>query len=404
MSDKKYRDGNLSDYDSYDYDPDDYSEDFPPPPIGVRRDKKTGCLGGLMYFVFIVSVSVILACLGWMAASDVLALNKEARTVEITLPEEIFTPGKRDILDAEGNVVKTVNINIAETGKVATILKDAGIIEYKSLFQLYSGISDAKQKMDPGTYSLSTEYDYRAIVKKMQFGSDSQVRNMVTFPEGFTVKDIFQRLEENKICKYVDLMDCAANEEFSYRFLEGIPLGDASRLEGFLFPNTYEFYQGMTPEAAIDTFLQIFHKKLTAEMWELAEAKGLSMRDVVNIASMIEKEAANDDERKLIASVIFNRLKVGERLGIDATILYDMPEHKEKLTAEDFQRDTPYNTRMYAGLPPTPIANPGIASIMAVLRPETTNYMFYALDTAAGTHKFFTNASDFNAFVATQSY
>ena len=404
MSDKKYRDGNLSDYDSYDYDPDDYSEDFPPPPIGVRRDKKTGCLGGLMYFVFIVSVSVILACLGWMAASDVLALNKEARTVEITLPEEIFTPGKRDILDAEGNVVKTVNINIAETGKVATILKDAGIIEYKSLFLLYSGISDAKQKMDPGTYSLSTEYDYRAIVKKMQFGSDSQVRNMVTFPEGFTVKDIFQRLEENKICKYVDLMDCAANEEFSYRFLEGIPLGDASRLEGFLFPNTYEFYQGMTPEAAIDTFLQIFHKKLTAEMWELAEAKGLSMRDVVNIASMIEKEAANDDERKLIASVIFNRLKVGERLGIDATILYDMPEHKEKLTAEDFQRDTPYNTRMYAGLPPTPIANPGIASIMAVLRPETTNYMFYALDTAAGTHKFFTNASDFNAFVATQSY
>lgn len=404
MSDKKYRDGDLSDYDSYDYNPDDYSEEFPSSPIGVRRDKKTGCLGGMMYFVFIVSVSIILACLGWMAASDVLALNKEARTVEVTLPEEIFTPSTRDILDADGNVVKTVNINVAEIGKIATILKDAGIIEYKSLFLLYSGISNAKEKMDPGTYSLSTEYDYRAIVKKMQFGSDSQVRIMVTFPEGFTVKDTFQRLEENKICKYEDLMDCAANVEFNYRFLEGIPMGDASRLEGFLFPNTYEFYQGMTPEAAIDTFLQIFHKKLTAEMWELAEAKGLSMRDVVNIASMIEKEAANDDERKIIASVIFNRLKAGEKLGIDATILYDMPERKEKLTAEDFQRDTPYNTRMYAGLPPTPIANPGIASIMAVLKPDTTNYMFYALDTATGTHKFFTNASEFNAFVATQNY
>lgn len=404
MSDKKYRDGNLSDYDSYDYDPDDYSEDFPPPPIGVRRDKKTGCLGGLMYFVFIVSVSIILACLGWMAASDVLALNKETRTVEVTLPEEIFTPGKREVLDAEGNVIKTVNVNIAEVGKVAGILKDAGIIEYKSLFLLYSGISDAKEKMDPGTYSLSTEYDYRAIVKKMQFGSDSQVRTMVTFPEGFTVKDIFQRLEENKICKYVDLMDCAATVEFNYRFLEGIPMGDASRLEGFLFPNTYEFYQGMTPEAAIDTFLQIFHKKLTAEMWELAEAKGLSMRDVVNIASMIEKEAANDDERKLIAGVIFNRLKVGEKLGIDATILYDMDPRPEKVTVDLFQRDTPYNTRKYAGIPPTPIANPGIASIMAVLKPETTNYMFYTLDTATGTHKFFTNATDFNAFVATQNY
>ena len=400
MSDKNYNDKNFSPYD----DEDEYTTARGGNPISKRHDKKTGCLGGLMYFIFIVSISVILACLGWMAASDVLALNKEAETIEITLPETIFTQKEIDITDSDGNVTGTKTVNVADIGKVATILKDAGIIKYKALFSLYSGFSNAKEKMDPGTYSLNTEYDYRAIVKKMQFGSDSQVRTMVTFPEGFTMKEIFTRLEENKICTYDSLMDCAANTEFNYKFLENIPLGEASRLEGFLFPDTYEFYQGITPEAAIDTFLQIFHYKLTAEMWDLAEAKGLTMREIVNIAAMIEKEAANDDERAIIASVIYNRIKVSMPLGIDATIQYILPEHKETLTAEDFEIDSPYNTRKNVGLPPTPIANPGFPSIMAALKPAVTDYLYYALDTATGTHKFFKNAADFNAFVATQNY
>ena len=400
MSDKNYNDKNFSPYD----DEDEYTTARGGNPISKRHDKKTGCLGGLMYFIFIVSISVILACLGWMAASDVIALNKGAETIEVTLPDTIFTQKEVEVTDSDGNVTGTNTINVADIGEVATILKDAGIIKYKALFSLYSGFSDAKEKMDPGTYSLNTEYDYRAIVKKMQFGSDSQVRTMVTFPEGFTMKEIFTRLEENKICTYDDLMECAANTEFNYKFLENVPLGDASRLEGFLFPDTYEFYQGMTPEAAIDTFLQIFHYKLTAEMWTLAEAKNLTMRDIVNIASMIEKEAANDDERATIASVIYNRLKANMPLGIDATIQYTFAEHKETLTAEDFEIDSPYNTRKYTGLPPTPIANPGFPSITAALKPATTDYLYYALDTATGTHKFFKTAAEFNAFVATQNY
>lgn len=404
MSDKNYNDESISASGDALSSRDEHNSKQRKSPISKNRQKKTGCLGGLMYFIFIVSISVILACLGWMAASDVLALNKGSDTIEITLPEEIFTQKEVDVTDSDGNVTGTDTINVADIGEVATILKDAGIIKYKALFTLYSGISDAKEKMDPGTYSLNTEYDYRAIVKKMQFGSDSQVRTMVTFPEGFTMKEIFTRLEENKICKYDELMDCAANVEFNYKFLENVPLGDASRLEGFLYPDTYEFYQGMTPEAAIDTFLQIFHYKLTAEMWTLAEKKGLSMRDIVNIASMIEKEAANDDERATIASVIYNRLAANMALGIDATIQYALPEHKETLTAEDLAIDSPYNTRMYTGLPPTPIANPGFPSIMAALKPATTNYLYYALDTETKTHKFFKTAAEFNAFVATQDY
>lgn len=373
-------------------------------PIRTRRDGKTGCLGGLMYFIFVISVSIILACLGWMAASDVLALNKEELTAEVTIPEEYFHQEQRDVVDENGNVTGTETVSVADIGSVARALKDTGIIEYKSLFRFYSMISNADVKIDPGTYELSTIYDYRAIVKKMQFGSDSQVRTMVTFPEGFTMEDIFKRLEENKICKYDDLMECAANYQFGYAFLEGIEYGDARRLEGFLFPDTYEFYQGMTADAAIDKFLQTFHYKLTAEMWELAEAKGLTMREIVTIASMVEKEAANDDERATIAGVIYNRLNANMYLGIDATVQYALPERKAVLTYDDLGIDSPYNTYKNLGLPAGPIASPGMPSINAAFKPASHNYYYYALDEASGTHRFFTNSSEHDAFVKTQSY
>ncbi len=372
-------------------------------PIQKRRDGKTGCLGGLMYFIFIVSISVILACVSWMAASDVLALNKEDKTADVTLPDTIFSEVHQKVTDASGKSTEKT-VSSANISDVARILKDAGIIKYTALFELYSGISDANLKINPGTYELSTQYDYRAIVKKMTYGSDSQVRTMVTFPEGYTMEEMFKRLEENKICTYTALMDCAANTQFSYKFLDNIPLGDSKRLEGFLFPDTYEFYQGETPEATIDTFLQIFHNKLTAEMWDIASAKGLSMRDIVNIASMIEKEAANDTERAEIASVIYNRISSKMPLGVDATIQYILPEHETVLTTADLAIESPYNTRLHTGLPPTPIANPGMASITAALKPASTKYYYYALDKATGTHKFFTNSGDFNAFVATQKY
>ena len=128
--------------------------------------------------------------------------------------------------------------------------------------------------------------------------------------------------------------------------------------------------------------------------------------DTVRICAIIQnsREAANDNERKLIASVIYNRLAIGMPLGIDASILYIHQEHEGAPTGEMLAEESPYNTRLNVGLPPTPIANPGLASIQAVLAPETTNYYYYALDTATGQHRFFTNSGEFDAFVATQNY
>ena len=134
------------------------------------------------------------------------------------------------------------------------------------------------------------------------------------------------------------------------------------------------------------------------------ENLGMALDDIVIVASLIEKEAANDAERGTIASVIYNRLNNGMVLGIDAAVLYPYKDHEGTPTGTMLQADDPYNTRIYPGLPPTPICNPGIASINAALYPEYTGYLYYALDTESGTHRFFNNETEFNNFVATQDY
>ena len=375
----------------------------PAEPEVPRRAGRSGCLGGLIYFAFVVSISIILACVGWMAASDVLALNKEPVTATVTLDKAEFKDVTISYTDAEGNAKERSGHQVS-VGYVAKQLKDAGIIKYKGLFELYCSVSHAKTKIDPGTYELSTNYDYRALVKKMQVGSGAMVTTKVTIPEGYTMEQIFHKLEDENVCSYDDLMDAAANYSYNCSFIDQSMQGDAKRLEGFLFPDTYEFYQGMQASSAINKFLENFHDRLTAEMLEKADERGMTMQEVVTVASMIEKEAANDDERAMIAAVIYNRIEAGMPLQIDSTIMYVLPEHKDVLTVEDTKIDSPYNTYQNKGMPPTPIANPGLASIKATLSPASTQALYYALDAESGTHKFFTNYGEFQAFVAKQSY
>lgn len=373
-------------------------------PVRQNHEYRSGCLGGIMYFVFILCVSIVLACVAWMAASDALALNKDNFSAVVSLPMSIFDSETVDTYDESGRKTGTERVTHADISYVADELKSAGLIEYKWLFELFCKISHADTKVDPGEYELESSFDYRALVKNMQSGSGATVTITVVIPEGFTMHQIFKRLEENKVCTYDELMDAAANYNYNYDFLEGIDQGDPTRLEGFLFPDTYEFYVGMQASSAINKLLENFHYRITDDMLTQMQNMGLDIRSVVNIASLIEREAANDNERGTIASVIYNRLAANMPLGIDASILYIHPDHEGSPTADMLAEDSPYNTRLYQGLPPTPIANPGLASIEAVLSPESTNYYYYALDTATGLHRFFTNSGEFDAFVATQNY
>lgn len=382
-------------------------------PVRQSQEYRSGCMGGIMYFVFIACVSVVLACLAWMAASDMLALNKKEFTAVVTLPMSIFQSETVDTFDEDGNKTGTKRVTHADMDYVTSALKDAGLIEYKWLFNVFCKVSTASEKVSPGEYELKSSFDYRALIQNMRAGSASTVTIDVTLPEGFTMHQIFKRLEEKNVCSYEELMESAANDKFNYSFLPDevhssvyadLPGGEATRLEGFLFPDTYEFYVGMQASSAINKMLETFYYRQTAEMLQKAADMNMSMQDVVTVASLIEKEAANDEERAVIASVIYNRIYANMPIGIDASILYPYPDHEGAPTAEMLETDTPYNSRLHTGLPPTPICNPGLASLNAALNPESSSYYYYALDTATGTHRFFTNETEFNNFVATQDY
>lgn len=376
-------------------------------PIRTRRDGRFGCLGGMMYAVFIISVSIILACVAWIAANDVLALNKTALETTLELPKDIFTDKEVDVKDESGEVIGTEMVPAADIDYVADLLKDNGLIEYKFLFKLYARVSNADIKLDPGTYTLSTDFDYRALITNMQAGSEAQVVTTVTFPEGFTMEKIFKRLDANGICSYEDLMAAAADYDFDYYFLEDVALGAASRLEGYLFPSTYDFYQGMSATRVISKMLTAFNDTITQEYLDAIESSGYTLYDVVKIAAMIEKEAAvvgDEDDRNSVASVIYNRLRADWYLGIDATILYSYPDHEGSPTSEMLLSSDPYNTYTNKGLTPTPICSPGKAAIAAAINPASTNYYYYALDTSTGLHRFFTNSTDHANFTATQNY
>ena len=246
-------------------------------PIRQRRDGRLGCMGGIMYFAFVVSVSVILAAVGWMAAMDVLALNKPQLTAVITLPDEIFSEVEVEITDDEGNVTGTETELAADIDYVADVLKSAGLIEYKPLFKLFCDISHAATDIDPGTYELNTTYDYNALVLRMRESSAIQVTVELMFPEGSTMAEIFEKLEENGVSTVEELEDAAANYVFNYSFLDPT-LGDAQRMEGYLFPDTYQFYQDEQASSVINKFLQNFNTRITTDMLNIPNSVGKNIR------------------------------------------------------------------------------------------------------------------------------
>lgn len=364
-------------------------------PIRFRRYGRVGIGGGILYALFVISASVVLACLAWLFASDVLALNKEANSAIVTI--EKYEPGEGDpTKNSRGDTIKV------DIDQVSTALKNGGIIEYKWLFKLFSRIAHAEAKITPGTYDVSTELDYRAIVTALQFGSGKQETTQITFPEGFTVEQVFTLLEENQVCEKIDLYEAAANYEFKFSFLDGLEYGDPNRLEGFLFPDTYEFYQGESAAVSISRFLNNFENKVTADIQSTAAGKGFTVQELLTFASLVEKEAGSDEERGPIASVIQNRLDAGWKLQLDSTLNYIKGTSTFDLTYDDMEIESPYNTYLYEGLPVGPICSPGLASIQAVIDHDSTDYWFWYA--SEGETSFFTNKDDFDAFAEAHPY
>jgi len=343
----------------------------------------------LLHLTFVVLASILLGCGGWLLFSDFCSFNRASSPVTESVVEVLA----EDTVDT-----------------VADKLKDAGLIEYKWFFKLYAGLTGAEEEIGMGTYTLNTDMDYHALVAGMHStaGSMNEDTVAVTIPEGYTVAQTIALLAKNGVNTEAALTEAAKTADFDYSFIDN-ESEDVSRLEGYLFPDTYEFYVNEKPANALNRLIKNFNSKMDDEMLAAAEARGYDLHKIITIASLIERETDGSDQGR-IASVIYNRLEgPGDKAGtygmlqVDASLLYGLPGHEGAITQEDLQTDTPYNLYKYAGLPPTPIANPGWASIEAALEPEETNYYYYALG-KDGAHHFFETYNEHVSFLNSADY
>lgn len=271
-------------------------------------------------------------------------------------------------------------------------LSDKDKIKNEFLVKLYLKIRGIKPEVLAGTYKLDKSMTLDEIITLLS--NDSTIGKIyITIPEGYTIDDIATELEENNICSSEDFINSVKNYDLP-AYVSNNP-NKRYNLEGFLFPDTYSFNENENADFVVKTMINRFE-----EVWqELVQSLNLSIADdeiekIVNVASIIEKEAVVDSERSLISSVIYNRIAIEMPLQIDATVIYSYGYHIEKMYEKHLEIDSPYNTYMYYGLPIGPISNPGRASLMAALKPEKTDYLYYLLESEY-THYFTDNYDDF---------
>ena len=271
-------------------------------------------------------------------------------------------------------------------------LSEEDKIKNEFLVKLYLKIRGIKPEVFAGTYKLDKSMTLDEIITLLS--NDSTIGKIyITIPEGYTIDDIATELEENNICSSEDFINSVKNYDLP-AYVSNNP-NKRYNLEGFLFPDTYSFNENENADFVVKTMINRFE-----EVWqELVQSLNLSIADdeiekIVNVASIIEKEAVVDSERSLISSVIYNRIAIEMPLQIDATVIYSYGYHIEKMYEKHLEIDSPYNTYMYYGLPIGPISNPGRASLMAALKPEKTDYLYYLLESEY-THYFTDNYDDF---------
>lgn len=351
-----------------------------------------------VWLAIILTFGVFLGQWLWEGASDVLAFGREEKVVTITITESD---------DLESVIEK---------------LHNSGLINEPTWFRWYAKLTDVMDDIGTGTFQLSTLYDYHALVAHMSSNSAARVTVKVRIPEGYTCAQAFSLLEEKGVCSVADLEAAAISGSINdFAFLDGVNTDNKYCLEGYLFPDTYEFYVGDDAVRVLNTLLANFENRFTDIMLakldvlnetlaEMMRKNGLSesyiaahkftLREVVIIASLIEKETAGASESYSISSVIYNRLTNPTEypyLNIDAALVYITGN--TNLTEEDKKFDSPYNTYLYSGLIPGPICNPSRASLDAALDPAATAYYFYAYNPETNAHHFSKTYAEHQAFL-----
>lgn len=266
----------------------------------------------------------------------------------------------------------------AGLGSIAVELEERGLIRSSLVFTMHVRWIGQDHLLRAGAYVLQPSMTADEILAVLTGGAKGEVS--ITIPEGYTVADIDRLMAAKGFTATGAIVQCAKACDFSsFAFLPEVYDGPGGRIEGYLYPDTYFVGgEGGDPEAFLGRLLSTFKNKVVDGLATEIAASGRPLRDVVTMASLIEKEAAGDSERATISGILWKRLEQGIILGVDASVRYavDKPP-REPLTQADLRSNSPYNIRAKQGLPPGPIANAGIASIKAALQPETSPYFYY---------------------------
>ncbi|GAB4241918.1 MAG: endolytic transglycosylase MltG [Thermoleophilia bacterium] len=273
---------------------------------------------------------------------------------------------------------------------VAKLLERRGVIDSTWSFVARVRVEGAAEDIKPGTYEFRTGEDYGSIIAKLREGAQPELQR-VTLPEGLSIDQTAERLTEMGLIDGERYRELATDPADFEPPVVGGEIPEVKTLEGLLFPDTYLLPLEADAALLIREQLAAFGAQTGSLPWENAEALGVTPYQVVIVASLIEKEARIADERPLVAAVVYNRLEKEMPLGIDATIRYALKKWTEPLTKSDLEVESPFNTRRSQGLPPTPIASPGLAALQAALEPADVDYLYYVLQDEDG-HHFFTNS------------
>lgn len=360
----------LDQYGHYDNDTDDDEEQVPQTiaESGPNHEKKKGEAGfivKLIVAVVVLFLSVGTALLCFSAADDLLGIEKKSGTVIVELPQ---------------------NATVAEIGQ---ILEDADIIKFPSVFKFYVGrrYSSAMFQSGPVAIDLSNANGYDNIVSEIRQSALAETVT-ISFPEGYTIEQIAAKLEENEVCSATSFMAAIKSVDFSnYDFIKEIDYDNKYlALEGYIFPDTYDFYLNDNATNVVKKFLDNFEVRFTDEMQARAKELGLTVDEVITLASIVQLEAGDPGQMSKVSSVFHNRLKnttaTQGRLESDVTIdyveKYILPNVSDEAQKEIYR--TEYNTYKCVGLPAGAVCNPGTAAINAVLNPAETNYYFFVTD------------------------
>ncbi|MFI5339595.1 MAG: endolytic transglycosylase MltG [Candidatus Methylomirabilales bacterium] len=254
--------------------------------------------------------------------------------------------------------------------EIAQTLRDAGVIQNRWAFLALAYVQGSLTRLHAGEYEFTHGMSLLEILRKLEAGR--VITHQVTIPEGFTAQDIARLLAGERLVDAARFTALVKDAKFAESV--GVPAGS---LEGYLFPDTYRLTRGMGEEEILRIMVGRFRQAVPKDIESQAQRLGLDVRSVVTLASLIEKEAKLNSERPVVAGVFYNRLRRNMPLQSDPTAVYGAVDPRHRITPLDLRRRNPYNTYLKAGLPPGPIANPGLASLMAALNPAHVNFLYF---------------------------